>query len=114
LAVRLPLLRRLEPSVFGGSARPIDLPIDGPEVEAEIRRFAGAAGRLAARLLVVRATGAPRPAWVAVDAKQGWGGRAHTVLVHDIPAGHLEVLQEPHVRALARAVASATVDPAAP
>lgn len=108
LAVRVPLLRRFEPAALVRNGRPVDLPIDGPEVEAEIRRFAVASDRLAARLLVIRATGETTPDWIAVDAAQGWGQRARDVLVRDIPAGHLEVLQEPHVRDLARAVTQAT------
>ncbi|HEY5283423.1 MAG TPA: amino acid adenylation domain-containing protein, partial [Polyangia bacterium] len=62
------------------STQPIDLPVDGPEVDAETERFAAHTSRLPTRLLVVRATKEPWPDWVTVAPHQGWGGRAETVL----------------------------------
>ncbi len=106
LAARVPLLGRLRQAAAGltNGVTPIDLPIDGPEVEAEVRRFAGASSRLSARLLIVRALGEQTPDWMAVDATHGWGRRAKEVRVHDIHADHLGVLRDPHVRSLARAL----------
>jgi hypothetical protein len=107
LAARLPLFGKLKAvaSRINGVAA-IDLPIDGPEVEAEVRRFADASTRLDARLLVVRAVGEQTPDWMAIDETHGWGRRAAEVRVHDIHADHLGVLREPHVRSLARALDS--------
>jgi thioesterase domain-containing protein/acyl carrier protein len=106
LAARLPLLGKLKHVAAGvtNGVKPIDLPIDGPEVEAEVRRFASAPNRLAARLLIVRALGEQTPDWMAVDATHGWARRAKEVRVHDIQADHLGVLRDPHVRSLARAL----------
>jgi amino acid adenylation domain-containing protein len=81
---------------------PVELAIDGPELEAEVRRFAARPRHIDARLLVVRATATPRPRGQLVAHDQGWGGRARAVIVHDVAADHLGVLREPHVRALAR------------
>jgi amino acid adenylation domain-containing protein len=80
----------------------VELAVDGPAVEAEVRRFSEIRTRIGVRLLVVRATGAPGPDWQIIDREQGWGGRARHVRVLDVPADHLGVLREPHVRALAR------------
>lgn len=90
-------------AVRGGvpSRRPIELPIDGPEVQAEVQRFCTSRSRLAADLWVVRATGEPSPAWQIIDRAQGWGERAAQVHVHDVAADHLGVMREPHVGALA-------------
>jgi thioesterase domain-containing protein/acyl carrier protein len=106
LAARVPLLGKLKQvaAAVTNGVKPIDLPIDGPEVEAEVRRFASAASRLAARLLIVRALGEQTPDWMAVDATHGWARRAKEVRVHDIQADHLGVLRDPHVRSLARAL----------
>jgi thioesterase domain-containing protein/acyl carrier protein len=87
--------------------QPIDLPVDGPEVEAEVERFASHASKLEANLLVVRATGESPPPWLDIASDQGWGDRAERVFVHDIPATHIGILREPHVRSLAEAVAAA-------
>jgi amino acid adenylation domain-containing protein len=106
IASRIPLLGKLKPSSSAANgAQMIDLPVDGPEVEAEVQRFATGSSRLSTQLLIVRATEEPTPEWMMVDADQGWGARAKKVLVHDIAANHLGVLREPHVRSLARAVA---------
>jgi len=103
LAARVPLLGKLKAAAARkNGAAAIDLPIDGPEVEAEVRRFASDSTRLDARLLVVRALGEHTPDWMDVDATHGWRHRAADVRVHDIHADHLGVLREPHVRSLAR------------
>lgn len=106
LVARVPFIGKLRQAAAGlaNGMEPIDLPIDGPEVEAEVRRFAGASSRLSARLLIVRALGEQTPDWMAVDAAHGWGRRAKEVRVHDIHADHLGVLRDPHVRSLARAL----------
>jgi amino acid adenylation domain-containing protein len=88
----------------GEAPRPIDLPVDGPEADAIAARFAAHPGKLPARVLVVRASRDPWPAWVTIDHDQGWAGRADRVVVRDVPANHLGVLREPHVRELASAV----------
>lgn len=109
---RLPLLRRLSSSRWRGDVqKAIDLPVEGPEVDAEISRFFSTPTRLASRLLVVRATGEPTPSWMQVQPDQGWGELADQVIVHDIPAHHLQILREPHVRSLAWAIAR-EVEPA--
>jgi thioesterase domain-containing protein len=84
--------------------RAIDVPLDGPDVEAEFGRFAASPSRLPTRLLVVCATKEPRPEWSTVAPDQGWCGRAETVVLCNVPADHLGVLREPHVRMLAQAV----------
>jgi amino acid adenylation domain-containing protein len=84
--------------------QPIDLPLDGPEVDAQINRFAASPSRLPTRLLVVCATKEPRPEWSIVAPDQGWHGRAETVVLCNVPANHLGVLREPHVQMLAQAV----------
>jgi amino acid adenylation domain-containing protein len=86
---------------------PMDLPFDGPEVEAAVARFAAAPRRLRGPLLVVRATREPTPDWAQIAPDHGWGAFAETVVVRDIPAFHLQVLEEPHVNALAQAMAEA-------
>lgn len=94
------LAARVRRPTEGG--RPIDLPIDGREVEAEIERFGRTPSRLEARLLVVRATGTPAPSWQAIAPDHGWGRRAADVHVLDVASDHLGVMREPHVHALAR------------
>lgn len=93
-----------------GSARPrgpeglVDLPIDGPEADADVASFAAKPTKLSTRLLVVRAGQEPWPEYVQVAMDQGWSGWADRVIVCSVPADHLGVLREPHVRLLAQAV----------
>lgn len=95
------------------AAEPIDLPIDGPEVDEEIERFAGVRRCLDGDLLVVRATDEPSPPWRTIKRDLGWGGRARRVRVLDIAADHLGVLKEPHVSMLARALEQPLPEPVA-
>jgi thioesterase domain-containing protein/acyl carrier protein len=83
---------------------PIDMAVDGPEADADVARFAACPSKLATRVLVVCAGKEPWPDYVRVAPDQGWGGWADTVLVRSVPANHLGVLREPHVRLLAQAV----------
>jgi len=85
--------------------QPIELPVEGPEIDAEVGRFSAKKTLLATRVLVVRAVDPPPPGWQQVDLDQGWRGRAAQVIYHDIRATHLGVLRMPHVRSLAKAIA---------
>jgi amino acid adenylation domain-containing protein len=109
LAGRLGVLRRLREatSPYGAS---IELPIDGPEVDRQIREFARNPGRLRSRLLIVRATAAAAPEWMEIDRHLGWDGRAREVQLTEIAADHLGVLREPHVQALARVLREVAPD----
>lgn len=86
----------------------IDLPVDGPEVDAEVARFAARPGRLSTRVLVVCASQEPWPTYVRVAPDQGWKGWADSVVVRSVPANHLGVLRKPHVRLLAQALSEVT------
>jgi amino acid adenylation domain-containing protein len=82
----------------------VNLPVDGPEADAEAARFGSRPVKLPTRLLIVRATQDERPPWMTVAPDHGWNERADTLLVRDVPSDHLGVLAEPHVRTLAQAV----------
>ncbi len=102
---RVPLVGRLSTRAFGPHDQPIELPVDGPEVEAELRRFSGAPSHVDAKLVVVRAAREPIPDWMAISSDHGWGTRAARVSVHDIDADHLGVLKAPEVSRLAEVLA---------
>jgi len=87
-----------------GEPQAINLAVDGPEADAEAARFASRPVKLPTRLLIIRATQDGRPDWMTVAPDHGWNERAATLLVRDVPADHLGVLAEPHVRALAQAI----------
>jgi amino acid adenylation domain-containing protein len=93
---------RLDPKL---APIPEELPVDGPEIDDAVERFSVRPRRLASPLLIVRATHAPLPPWVTVDADLGWHRLTSRVIVLDVPAGHLEILREPHVRELGAAIA---------
>lgn len=86
----------------------IELPVDGPEVDAEVARFAARPVKLSTRVLVVCASREPWPTYVRVAPDQGWKGWADSVVVRDVPANHLGVLRDPHVRLLAQALSEVT------
>jgi len=98
------LLSPPQPKLTGA----IDLRVDGPEVDAEVARFAATPVRLSTLVLVVCASKEPWPAYVRVAPDQGWKGWADRVVVRNVPANHLGVLREPHVRLLAQALAEIT------
>jgi amino acid adenylation domain-containing protein len=107
---RVPLIRKLRNGVPAAAATPIELPLDGPELEQQIRDFARSSNRISARLLIVRATAEQPPDWMEVDRHLGWGDRSHDVRIGEIAADHLGVLREPHVKALARMLVDAAPD----
>ena len=82
----------------------INLAVDGPEADAEAARFARRPVKLPTRLLIIRATQDGRPGWMTGAPDHGWNERAATLLVRNVPADHLGVLAEPHVRVLAQAI----------
>jgi amino acid adenylation domain-containing protein len=88
----------------------IDLPVDGPDVDAEVARFAATPVKLSTRVLVVCASREPWPTYVRVAPDQGWKGWADSVMVRNVPANHLGVLRDPNVRLLAQALAEITAD----
>ena len=87
-----------------GEPQAINLAVDGPEADAEAARFARRPVKLPTRLLIIRATQDGRPGWMTVAPDHGWNERAATLLVRNVPADHLGVLAEPHVRVLAQAI----------
>jgi len=106
--VRLPIVRRAITSLSGGQpASAIDLPFDGPEVDAEIRKVSSQFTRIDGRLVIVRATGEPTPAWVETAPDLGWSGLAARLFLHDMSVRHLELLEAPHVARVAAAIESA-------
>jgi amino acid adenylation domain-containing protein len=98
-------LRRLLGPARAIPARLIELPVDGPEVDAEVARFAAKPVKLSTRVLVVCASKEPWPTYVRVSPDQGWKGWADSVVIRNVPADHLGVLRDPHVRELAQALA---------
>jgi len=109
LTARTPL-RWLLGTGKGSPARAIELPVDGPEVDAEVARFAAKPVKLSTRVLVVCASQEPWPTYVRVSPDQGWDGWADKVTIRNVPANHLGVLRDPHVRLLAQALAELGTD----
>jgi amino acid adenylation domain-containing protein len=101
-------LRRLLTAGESAAPKLIDLPVNGRDVDAAVARFAVAPVRLSARVLVVCASKEPWPTYVRIAPHQGWEGWADSVVVRNVPANHLGVLREPHVRLLAQALAEVT------
>jgi amino acid adenylation domain-containing protein len=88
-----------------GADQPVDLPVDGPVSDRLVKRFAAHPKRLRSRLLIVRANEADViPPWVKVRSDLGWAGRADHVIEHQIAAHHIQILREPHVHSLTRAL----------
>ena len=83
--------------------RLVDVEIDSPAAATDVVNFAARVTNTDARLLVVRATNESRPAWMANHL--GWRGLAKRFVARDVPASHLGLLQEPHVRQVAGAIA---------
>ncbi|MDB4989435.1 MAG: Peptide synthetase, partial [Myxococcaceae bacterium] len=104
LTSRLRMRRRPEGAEVASSAQTGELSVNGREIDAAVQRFAVQARPLDGALLVVRASAEPTPSWQHVAPELGWRELAQRVPVLDIPATHLEILREPHVRALALAV----------
>ena len=95
------------PVAAHNGARLIDLPMDGPEVQAEVEGFARRLNWLSSSLLVARASATGSDSWLEVDPDLGWRNFARKVIVHDIDSDHLHTLQPPHVRELADAMTDA-------
>jgi hypothetical protein len=80
--------RRLAGTAEGGD----DTSTRTRRIVDETDRFAASPGKLHTRLLIMLATKEPWPDWVTVAPDQGWGDRADTILVCDVPADFLKRL----------------------
>jgi thioesterase domain-containing protein len=98
----------LPPPTAAGDAQPMDLNVEGPEVEEETRRYEQQhMGGLRATLLVFRAERRETPAWVRVASDLGWNGRATQVAVHHVPSGHLTIVRPPFAASVAATLTAA-------
>ncbi|MFK7896994.1 MAG: amino acid adenylation domain-containing protein [Myxococcota bacterium] len=95
------------PTTEGDEPALIDLPMDGPEVQAEVAGFATRSNWLSCNLLVARAEEEYRVTWVDVDPDLGWRDFARNVIVRDIDSDHLHTLRPPHVGELVDAMTEA-------
>lgn len=95
---------KLRPPGGRQTTEPVDLAVDGPEADAAVEEFALRTARIRCALLIVRAMCEPIPSSWHVEPDMGWKSFADRVIVHEMAAGHLQVLREPHVRSLARAI----------
>jgi thioesterase domain-containing protein len=89
---------------------PIDFPVEGPEADAALQELVARPTRLRGPILVIRAAQEWVPPWMTIEPEQGWRGRSARVVVRAIPASHVDILREPHVRSLAEAIV-ALVEP---
>jgi len=85
----------------------VDVEIDGPEADAEVDRFAADITGISGRLLIVRALDHAFPIWVHLAPHLGWQGLSKRLLVRDVSATHLGMLQDRHVRVVAQAIVEA-------
>ena len=84
---------------------PIDLPVDGPEADADVDLFAMDAPYLDAKLLVFRASRDDnQPAFIQVDMHMGWQRLAKRVIAQIIDSDHLGIVRPPHVAEVARTI----------
>jgi thioesterase domain-containing protein len=103
LAAESARLRALRQQRSAAPGQLVDVEIDSPAAATDVHNFAARVTETGARLLVVRATNEGRPAWTAEHL--GWRGLAKRFVARDVPASHLGLLQEPHVREVAGAIA---------
>jgi amino acid adenylation domain-containing protein len=106
-----PILKALTEPV---SIEPIDVPIDGPEADAEIERYQSSVQPIAGRLLVLRATDQGWPDWLTSAPDLGWTGLATEVAARDLATPHLDLLKQPHVKIVADAMVAAASERARP
>ena len=83
---------------------PIDLPVDGPEADADVDAFAMDAPYLDAKLLVFRARQDNLPDFIKVDMYMGWQRLAKRVVAQSINANHLGIVRPPHVAEVAQTI----------
>src|SRR6185503_4672765 len=102
-------LWRSRPAV-DGSAQPMDVPLDDPQLAEASRVLEREAWGLRAHLLVFRATERLEPSWVKIREDFGWEGRAARLSLFSVAAGHLGILRPPHVTELSTPLASAMAE----
>jgi amino acid adenylation domain-containing protein len=106
LFARLPTFHELPSSSIPETAEAVDLPVDGPEADKLFAVGPRPSSR-ASRLLIVRATNEPTPAWVTVARDNGWTGLTKRLFVRDVAATHLELLTPPNAAVVAAAIVQA-------
>jgi len=115
LAARVPWLKGpWQAAKVSGFAEPHDVPIAGAEADAEVSRYASSVTPIAGRLLSIRATAEVLPSWMTLTQDLGWAGLADRLSIRDVAATHMELLHEPHVQAVADAMAEAIGSAEAP
>jgi amino acid adenylation domain-containing protein len=83
---------------------PIDMPLDGPEIDRELDVYEGMNHVTRASVLTFRATRSDLPPWVAIAPDLGWSGRAARVVSYDVPSSHLGIVRQPHATQVAAAL----------
>lgn len=96
---RVPILKqwraksRSAPTEVGRD--PVDIPFDGPEIDADLVRYEALGRRVQCRVDAFRATKSDLPSWIEVSPDLGWAGRSSRLVCHDIPASHLGIVRPP-------------------
>jgi len=106
-------VEKAQPSRDDRRAEPVDLAVSGPAADAAVAEFARRPARIRSALLIVRATDEPIPSWWHVEPEMGWKPFSDRVIVHELPGQHLQLLREPYVPSLARAI-SGLIQPPTP
>jgi len=91
---KLVLGRRAEP--------PGELKVLSPEAEMAARAYDRLALPAQTSTLLFRAIDRAFPPWLDVAPDYGWSGLSREFAAHDVSGGHAEIMQEPHVQAMAR------------
>ena len=104
------LLARWQPAPPRPPAKslvPVEVQIDGPDVDNEIARFASSVTGIRGRLLIFRALDQALPSWNSPPPHLGWQGLSEHLVTCDVPASHLGLLKDPLVHVVAKALSEA-------
>ncbi len=84
------------------SATPAELRVLSPEAEMAAKSYDRLARPVQTSTLLFRATNRDFPPWLDIAPDYGWSSLTHKFSTHDVSGGHVEIMQEPHVQAIAR------------
>ena len=83
---------------------PVEVPIDGGDVDAEALRYGHTAGRIEGELLVFRATGRDQPPWIQLTPDLGWHPHSRKLKALDIVCEHLDIVRGANAGTVATAL----------
>jgi len=97
----------IQPGLPANQITPIDIPQDGPEIDADLLVYERIGRTVDCNVIAFRATDSGIAPWLKVSKDLGWIGRAKNLQCFDISSSHLGIVRSPHATEIAQLLTDA-------